>query len=241
MQIYIKSAGFSVNQDYSWIDQGGKSVDMDLSILSYNVDGIKFVWKSTASAIYIFGNAFIDKSRTDLYNRPLRNYVLLEGQMNEATLMFKCFEKMLLDQENFEEILNGSIRNANGDSKAGFTVDFQKISSYFDSHLFSSRSVCKLKRHSYEEDSYEARQELLNELWGIQRKPVTLLVGGELSGRRLQTLNPDRVLLDSVSKTDSRGCQSSDATKFHIPVKAVAAVGAVALGSLALVLITGKD
>lgn len=237
MRIYIKSAGFSVNQDYSWINQSGKSINIDLSVLSYNVDGVKYVWKSTDTAIYIFANAFIDRSRTDLYNRPLRNYVLLEGQMEEAALMFGCFEKMLLDQEKFEDMLNSSIRNESGDSKAGFSVDFQRISSYFSLHLSEHREVCKLKRHLYEKDSYEARQELLNELWGMRRKPVTLLIGGELSGRRLQILAPDRALLKYVSNGEN---QNSDTGKSHMLVKAVAALGAVMLTVSVLALVT-KD
>lgn len=237
MKIFIKSAGFSVNQDYSWINQSGESINIDLSVLSYNVDGVKYVWKSTDTAIYIFANAFIDRSRTDLYNRPLRNYVLLEGQIEEAVLMFGCFEKMLLDQEKFEDMLNSSIRNEGGDSKAGFSVDFQRISSYFSSHLSDRREACKLKRYLYENDSYEARQELLNELWGIKRKPVTLLIGGELSGRRLQILEPDRALLNYVSNGEN---QNSDIGKNHMLVKAAAALGAVMLTVSVLALIT-KD
>lgn len=247
MQIYIKSAGFSVNQDYSWIDQSGKNVDIDLSILSYNVDGIKFVWKSTTEAIYIFGNAFTDKSRTDLYNRPLRNYILLEGRMDEAVFMSECFEKMLLDQKNFENLLNSSIRNEGGDSKAGFSADFQKISSYFDSHLSGSREACKLKRHLYENDSYEARQELLNELWGIRRKPVTLLVGGELSDSRIHAIAPDRALLNHFNSTSYRAYRGSESRNSHISVKKAATVGiavgvaALTVSALALALSEKKD
>ncbi|MCM1234640.1 MAG: hypothetical protein NC489_31445 [Ruminococcus flavefaciens] len=237
MQIYIKSAGFSVNQDYSWINQSGKSIEMDLVVSSYNVDGVKFVWKNTGEAIYIFANAFIDKSRTDLYNRPLRNYVLLVGQMEEAELMFGCFGKMLLEQKEFEIVLNNSIRNEAGDSKTGFSVDFQSISSYFSSNLFSVGKVCKLKRHLYENDSYEARQALLEELWSVKRKSVTLLVGGELSERRLQILLPDRALLNHIS---NRGNQSLNTDKIHLPFKAMAALGAALLTVSVLVLVT-KD
>lgn len=233
MQIYIKSAGFSVNQDYSWIDQSGKNVDIDLSILSYNVEGVKFVWKSTAETIYIFGNAFIDKSRTDLYNRPLRNYLLLEGQIDEAISMFECFEKMLLDQKNFEDLLNSNIRNEGGDSKAGFSADFQKISSYFDSHLSGVREEYKLKRHLYENDSYEAREGLLNELWSVRTKPVTLLVGGELSAGRMQAIAPDRALLNNFNDAEYRKYQGSASGDLPKSVKKAVAVGiAVFAGTL---------
>lgn len=237
MQIYIKSAGFSVNQDYSWIDQSGESINVDLSILSYNVEGVKFVWRSTDTTIYIFANSFIDRSRVDLYNRPLRNYVLLEGHIEEANGMFACFEKMLLDQKNFEDMLNSSIRNESGDSKAGFSVDFQKISSYFNSYLSDNRTGCKLKRHLYENDSYEARQELLNELWNIKKKPITLLVGGELTNKRLQRLAPDRALLNHVS---DRSNQNSDKGKINVPVKAVAVMG-IAVLTVSILALVKKD
>lgn len=232
MQIYIKSAGFSVNQDYSWIDQNGKNVNIDLSILSYNVDGVKFVWKSTSETIYIFGNAFIDKNRTDLYNRPLRNYVLLEGHIDEAASMFECFKKMLLDQKNFENLLNSSVQNESGDSEAGFSADFQRINSYFGSRLPNSIVEYKLKRHLYESDSNDARERLLGELWGVRMKPVTLLIGGELSASRLQTIAPDRALLNHFNNTVYReynGSKSEYSSKRFKNTAIGIAVGASAL------------
>lgn len=241
MKIYVKSAGFSVNQDYSWMNQNGKNIEMDLTVLSYNVDGIKFVWRSTADKIYIFGNAFTDKSRTDLYNRPLRNYVLLEGQTDESEFMFTCFEKMILNQENFESMLNGSVRNEGGDSESGFSVDFQKISAYFDICLFAGREAHKVKRHLYEKDSYEARQELLKELWGMQKSPVMLLVGGELSDGRLHALAPDRALLSRVSDAERRKYQDRNSGKAHLLLKTTAALGAVILASSVLALAAKKD
>ena len=84
MKIYVKSAGFSIDQDYSWIDEAGKNITPDASILAYNVSDIQFVWKSTSGSIYLFCNAFTDPNRTDLYNRPLRNYMLLTGNTEEA-------------------------------------------------------------------------------------------------------------------------------------------------------------
>ena len=52
MKIYVKSAGFSIDQDYSWIDEAGKNITPDASILAYNVSDIQFVWKSTSGSIY---------------------------------------------------------------------------------------------------------------------------------------------------------------------------------------------
>lgn len=234
MQIYIKSAGFSINQDYSWIDESGKNVDIDLSILSYNVDDIKFVWKCTGDAIYIFGNAFTDKSRMDLYNRPLRNYILLVGQMDEAVSMSERFEKMLLDQENFEELLNRNIRSEGGDSVAGFSANFERISLYLDTRFQDDRKVRKLKRHLYENDSYEARQGLLDELWDVRSKPVTLLVGGELSDSRMKAIDPDRALLNHISDTGYTGDHMPFAKTVAIGVAAGTAVLATSVLALAL-------
>ncbi|MCM1046986.1 MAG: hypothetical protein NC433_00990 [Clostridiales bacterium] len=244
MQIYIKSAGFSVNQDYSWIDQSGKNVDIDLSILCYNVDDVKFVWKGTGEAIYIFGNAFTDKSRTDLYNRPLRNYILLVGQIDDAVAMSERFEKMLLDQKNFEELLNSSIRNESGDSTVGFSVDFQRIRIYLDSSLPNNREARKLKRRLYEKDSYEARQRLLDELWNIRQKPITLLVGGELSDSRMQTIAPDRALLDYIEDTRYAETKRSRVVESYTSrmdiITVATAIGAVAMTALVLAMVLPK-
>ena len=182
MKIYVKSAGFSIDQDYSWIDEAGKNISPDASILAYNVSDIQFVWKSTSGSIYLFCNAFTDPNRTDLYNRPLRNYMLLTGDTEEAALLSDCFAKMLLDQKNFEAVLNSSVQNAGGDSKAGFCVDFKKLSAYFDSSFPYCIHAQKLKRFVYERDSSQARQNLLNELWWIQSRPATLLIHSSRQG-----------------------------------------------------------
>lgn len=238
MQIYVKSAGFSINQDYTWVDNTGHKADIDLSVLSYNVDGVKFVWKSTDTAIYIFANGFAAKDRVDLYNRPLRNYVCLEGKTEEAEFMYQCFAKMLLDQKNFENMLNSNIRNTKDDSNIGFFVDFEKIYSFFDSPLPDDKKTCRLRRYLYENDSFEARKDLLNELFGVRRKPLTLFVGGDLSGERLKALSPDRALLNHID----RESLASNKCKPHIPFKSAAiALGAVTLSASILVLMMKRD
>lgn len=240
MQIYVKSAGFSVNQDYSWVDQSGGRAKIDLSILAYNVDGVTFVWKSTSTKIYIFGNSFVDKSRTDLYNRPLRNYILLEGMPGEAELMYCCFEKMLLDQDGFTKMLSASVRNVGRDSETGFSVDFGKINDYFAQQMRADRQSFRLNRHLYETDSYGNRKKLLGELLEIKRSSVTMVVGGELSGRRLKELAPDRALLSHIGDIGSQGYPVSDNDKSTERIKwassglAVAAVGLAAVGLAAV-------
>lgn len=213
MQIYVKSAGFSVNQDYSWVDQSGCRMSMDLSILANNVEGVTFVWKGTGTKIYIFGNSFVDKSRTDLCNRPLRNYILLEGRLDEADLMYCCFEKMLLDQDGFAKMLIASVHNVSGDSETGFSVDFGKITDYFATQMCTDRQSFRLNRHLYEIDSYGNRKRLLGELLEIKRSSVTMLVGGELSGRRLKELAPDRALLSNIDDIGNQGSLVPDNNK----------------------------
>lgn len=210
MQIYVKSAGFSVNQDYSWTGRNGDRADMDASTLAYNVNGITFVWKNTGTKICIFGNSFTDRSRTDLYNRPLRNYILLVGESQEADFMYCCFEKMLLDQTGFINMLNASVRNADGSSGTGFSVDFERIDAYFARQTQGSREICRMERNLYEIDSDASRQKLLNELWGVKRAPLTLLVGGEPTGWQLQAVAPDRALLNYIDDVGAREQRTSD-------------------------------
>lgn len=213
MQVYVKSAGFSVNQDYSWMGQNGKRADMDAATLAYNVNGITFVWKSTDTKIYIFGNSFTDRCRTDLYNRPLRNYILLVGEIREADFMYCCFEKMLLDQTGFINMLNASVRNTDGSSETGFSVDFERIDVYFARQTQSGRELRRMERNLYEIDSNVGRQKLLNELWGVKGGPLTLLVGGELPGYRLKAVAPDRALLDYIDDVGAQQQRTSDNTK----------------------------
>lgn len=213
MQIYIKSAGFSVNQDYSWMGQNGDRADMDAATLAYNVNGITFVWKSTGTKIYIFGNSFTDRSRTDLYNRLLRNYILLVGEIREADFMYYCFEKMILDQTGFIDMLNASVRNTDGSSEAGFSVDFERMEAYFARETQGGRELHRMERNLYEIDSDAGRQRLLDELWGVKRDPLTLLVGGELPGWRLKAMAPDRALLDYIDDVGTQQQRTSDNPK----------------------------
>lgn len=240
MQIYVKSAGFSVNQDYSWVDQSGGRADIDLSTLSYNVEGVTFVWKSTDTKICIFANSFIVKNRTDLYNRPLRNYILLVGKIEEADFMYGCFEKMLLDQAGFAGMLSASVRNVNGDSPTGFSVDFARISAYFNLQLHDNRKIGRLERHLYEEDSEESRRKLLGELLGVRKSPVTLLVGGDLSGQRLKELAPDRALLNHVSDIGMQARPVSDNNKKAVWIKWMACGLPIVTIAALIFALTGK-
>jgi len=240
MKIYVKSAGFSIDQDYSWIDEAGKNISPDASILAYNVSDIQFVWKSTSGSIYLFCNAFTDPNRTDLYNRPLRNYMLLTGDTEEAALLSDCFAKMLLDQKNFEAVLNSSVQNAGGDSKAGFCVDFKKLSAYFDSSFPYCIHAQKLKRFVYERDSSQARQNLLNELWWIQSRPATLLIGGTISDQRLHDIAPDRALLDRSFDTFEKKTAPDSKDSRKLILAAALGAGAVLTAS-ALLLLSIKE
>ncbi len=240
MQIYVKSAGFSVNQDYAWVDQSGDRVDIDLSTLSYNVDGVTFVWKSINAKIFIFANSFIDNSRRDLYNRPLRNYMLLEGKIDETDFMYGCFEKMLLDQVGFASILNNSVCNVSGDSPTGFSVDFAKLNAYFEPQPHDNRETGRLERHLYEKDSDECRRKLLGELFEIKGSSVTLIVGGELSEQQLKELAPDRALLNRVSDIGIQAHPVSDNNKKNVWIKwMVCGLPVVTIAAL-LLSMTGK-
>ena len=196
MQLFVKSAGASVSQDYTWVNEAGSKVDIDHNILSYNVSEIKFVWKSTDKGIFIFGNSFIDGSRRDLSNRPLRNYILLTGCHEEAEQMLTCFTNMILDQTGFESTLNSSVHNTNDKSDVGFTVDSNAILAFLNacSPLFEMK---QMKWNLCEKDSLEFRVDLLGEIcWASQKKRYfTALVGGTLSGERLKELMPFRAVL----------------------------------------------
>lgn len=238
MQLFIRSAGVSVSQDYTWVNEMGSKVDIDPKILSCNVSEVKFVWKSTNRGIFIFGNSFMDRSRQDISNRPLRNYILLIGNYGEEKQMLTCFANMLLDQSGFESILNSSVQSTNDKSEVGFSVDSQAILTFLNtcSPLPEARQV---KWYLCEKDCLDARTEVLCELCGALRKKrkFTALVGGVLSDERLKELAPSRAALSNISeKTYYKPLDTSDNMETNIKV----AVGATTAVLLVLLLVSRR-
>lgn len=227
MQLFVRSAGVSVSQDYTWVNETGSKVDIDPKIPSHNVSEVRFVWKSTNNGIFIFANSFVDGSRRDLSNRPLRNYILLTGNHKEAKQMLTCFANMLLDQSGLESVLNNCVQSTNDKSGVGFSVDSQAILAFLNdcSQLLEERQI---KWYLCEKDSLDARIELLCELSNVlqKKKDFTALVGGALSGERLRELTPSRALLSNISeKTYYKPSNMDDNMKTNIKVT----VGVVAV------------
>lgn len=238
MQLFVRSAGVSVSQDYTWVNEAGSKVDIDSNILSCNVSEVKFVWKSTDNGILIFGNSFIDRNRRDLSNRPLRNYILLTGNREEAEQMLTCFANMLLDQGGFESMLSSSVQNTNDKSEVGFSVDSHAILAFLNacSMSFEARQV---RWYLCEKDSLDARVELLSEICGAlqKKRKFTALIGGALSGERLKELMPSRAVLSNVNeKTYYKPSDMGDNMETNIKVT----VGAAAVILLFLLFVSRR-
>lgn len=202
MLFYVRSAGTALSQDYSWVDEGEQTADVDIPVLSDAAAESRFIWKSTREGIYILYHGCADGNRVDLYNRPLRNDLLIKGVWDEAEKLFTCFANILLNQTEFECVLNKSVTNTDDNEKTGFCVDFQKLM------VFCTRAVPKvesrgLNRFLCEKNSKESRENLLAEMRGILRERAcrTVLVGGDLSADSLRQSRPDRALSDSIDSS----------------------------------------
>ena len=220
MQLFVRSAGASVSQDYTWVNEVGSKIDIDPKILSCNVSEVKFVWKSTNNGILIFGNSFIDGNRRDLSNRPLRNYILLTGSHSEAEQMLTCFANMLLDQGGFESMLSSSVQNTNDKSEVGFSVDSHTILAFLNACPLSFEAQ-QVKWYLCEKDSLDARAGLLCEICGAlqKKREFTALIGGALSDERLRELMPSRAVLGNINeKTYYKPSDMGDNVKKNIKV-----------------------